>query len=339
MEVAEVVSLTREMLADWGTAAVLPAGVIDRSGSGRRFFRLHREDRTAERLLAMHYSLARRENGRFVEITRFLKDLGVPVPAIVAAREDLQVLWIEDLGAEDLATHETADWKAVRAPLYRAALQAVLPLHRVNESSDAFGLPELEPGFDEGLYRWEQDYFFEHFAANFSAAPPETLAGIQASPELHALAQALSAEPRHLLHRDFQSSNVMIRGGQAWLIDYQGLRWGLPEYDLASLLYDPYVSLTADQREELARHYHGLRAAAIGQSEPWETFRLRLDRCAVQRLMQALGAYGNLGLHRGQPDFLRHIPAAIARLREVAVDRGAAPVLAPALSLAESRVA
>ncbi|MCB1088379.1 MAG: phosphotransferase [Verrucomicrobiae bacterium] len=337
MEIAEVTALTREMLADWGRAAILPSGVIDRTGSGRRFFRLHREEAPEERLLAMHYSLERRENGRFAEITRFLGRMGVPVPAILATREDLQVLWIEDLGSEDLTTYESADWASVRAPLYRAALEAVLPLHRVNECEHP-DLPELEPGFDEGLYRWEQGYFFEHFAAHFSAAEAGALEEIQGCSELGALARALAAEPRHLLHRDFQSSNVMIRSGKAWLIDYQGLRWGLPEYDLASLLYDPYVSLDAGQRDELARHYHALRVAD-GWVDEWEDFERRLHRCAVQRLMQALGAYGNLGLNKGQPEFLRHIPVAVARLREVAVERGAAPALAPALSLAESRVA
>ena len=40
--------------------------------------------------------------------------------------------------------------------------------------------------------------------------------------------------------------------------------------------------------------------------------------CALQRLMQALGAYGYLGLVREKPDFLTHIPVALASLREVA---------------------
>jgi aminoglycoside/choline kinase family phosphotransferase len=41
------------------------------------------------------------------------------------------------------------------------------------------------------------------------------------------------------------------------------------------------------------------------------------DLCAMQRLMQALGAYGKLGHVDGRTLFLDHIPVAIARLREV----------------------
>ena len=50
-------------------------------------------------------------------------------------------------------------------------------------------------------------------------------------------------------------------------------------------------------------------------------------------------AYGFLGLVKGQRDFLRHIPVAATRLREIAVDRGAAPALAPILKLRVLEVA
>jgi N-acetylmuramate 1-kinase len=37
--------------------------------------------------------------------------------------------------------------------------------------------------------------------------------------------------------------------------------------------------------------------------------------CGIQRLMQALGAYGFLGLVKGNKTFLDHIPAAMDSLR------------------------
>ena len=336
MEISEIDALPRSTFPEWRDAGALDIDVIDRSGSGRRFFRMSQSGHPETKIIAMHYSLERRENARFAEITGFLDNIGVPVPPILGTDEAHQVLWQVDLGAADLASFAQEDWGKIRAPLYQAALEAVLPLHLVTESSIL--VPDLEPTFDEALYQWEQDYFFEHFAANFSEASEEVLAETRQSDDLRGLVRGLSAEPRRLLHRDFQSSNVMIRDGQAWLIDYQGMRWGIPEYDLASMLYDPYVKLSPEHREELAGYYHQLRLAA-GDDEGWETFRSRLDRCAAQRLMQALGAYGNLGLNKGQPDFLRYIPVAVERLQEIAVERGAAPSLAPVLSLRDSRVA
>lgn len=336
MEVSEIEAHTRREFADFEHNGALSTHLIDRSGSGRRFVRFCRS--TGASVIAMHYSTARRENCRFVEITRFLDGLGVPVPQIRSWCEARQLVWLEDLGAADLEGMKGDDWDTARAPLYRAALDAVFPLHRCPESAPPENLPDLEPGFDAALYRWEQGYFFENFAALFSDCPAERLAEIRESAELAQMAERLGSLPRRLIHRDFQSSNIMIHGGRPWLIDYQGMRWGLPEYDLAALLYDPYVCIEEAHREGLAWHYYGLKATA-GDGESWEDFSLRLRQCAAQRLMQALGAYGNLGLNKGQTIFLKHIPAALSRLREIAVAQKTIPALAPALSLKESRVA
>jgi aminoglycoside/choline kinase family phosphotransferase len=56
-----------------------------------------------------------------------------------------------------------------------------------------------------------------------------------------------------------------------------------------------------------------------------------LAMAACQRLMQALGAYGKLGVSDGKTAFLRHIPAAVANLQEVLASSGLLPGLAEAL--------
>jgi hypothetical protein len=117
------------------------------------------------------------------------------------------------------------------------------------------------------------------------------------------------------VHRDFQSQNIIIQNGQANLIDFQGMRPGLAEYDLASLLYDPYVELTEAERAELIAYYRG-RQLENGVTIDGD-LDLRLRLCAMQRLMQALGAYGFLGLVKGHKHFLQHIPNALRSLRTV----------------------
>jgi aminoglycoside/choline kinase family phosphotransferase len=129
---------------------------------------------------------------------------------------------------------------------------------------------------------------------------------------LREIAAQLAAEPRCLVHRDFQSQNVMIRDGQPAFIDFQGLRPGLAQYDLASLLLDPYVSLPAPERDTLFAHY-----LTVARVEKATHFRTLYDLCDMQRLMQALGAYGKLGHLDGRTHFLTHIPAAIPLLSEV----------------------
>ncbi len=104
-----------------------------------------------------------------------------------------------------------------------------------------------------------------------------------------------------------------MRNGRAHLIDFQGMRPGLAEYDLASLLYDPYVDLTEAERAELIAYYReqqGKKGITIDGD-----FDSKLRLCAMQRLMQALGAYGFLGLMKGHKHFLQYVPAAIKSLR------------------------
>ena len=54
--------------------------------------------------------------------------------------------------------------------------------------------------------------------------------------------------------------------------------------------------------------------------------------CAMQRLMQALGAYGYLGLVKGNSNFLAHIPTALASLTTIVGGIAGAEKLHAALS-------
>jgi aminoglycoside/choline kinase family phosphotransferase len=95
------------------------------------------------------------------------------------------------------------------------------------------------------------------------------------------------------------------------------MRPGLAEYDLASLVNDPYVDLAEAERTELIA-YHRCRQLANGNTiDGGLDFKLRL--CAMQRLMQALGAYGFLGLVKGHKHFLQYVPNALQSLRAVVV--------------------
>ena len=127
------------------------------------------------------------------------------------------------------------------------------------------------------------------------------------------MARELAGRPRRFIHRDFQSQNILIRGGEAVFIDFQGMRPGVAQYDLAYLLLDPYVTLTAAERVQLLGFYYGI---AGGEGISREEFDRVFWQCAAQRLMQALGAYGNLSLNLGKPHFRAHVAPALANLRE-----------------------
>jgi aminoglycoside/choline kinase family phosphotransferase len=128
-------------------------------------------------------------------------------------------------------------------------------------------------------------------------------------------AQLLLDAPRVVVHRDFQSSNVLCRRGRIALIDFQGMRPGPAAYDLASLLCDPYVQLTPAVRPRLLARYAALCPAQ------GESVKALFAWAAVQRLAQALGAYGRLaGL--GHRQFVAFIAPAAVTLEEMAAACG-----------------
>ena len=314
MKIERVREFSEKFIPDCDPGAI-HFEVIEKGGSGRVFYRVTDSARALS-WIAMAYSDDRPDNARFASITDFLLAHQIAVPAIVGRDEEAGFLLVEDLGSVDLGCFANSDWESEQRPAYEKSLRLVFDLHQLTEASQPKDLPELEFCFDADLYQWEQDYFFNHYVANFES---ENGLGLRTDPELGRLRDWLATLPRSLVHRDFQSTNVMFRNGDCFLIDYQGMRFGLPEYDVASMVYDPYVDLSGESLRELVSYYYELKQSA-GHSDSFEHFEKKLKACAVQRLMQALGAYGFLGIRKGKKEFLEHIAPAKERLRFVAED-------------------
>ena len=176
------------------------------------------------------------------------------------------------------------------------------------------------PPFDAALYRWEQEYFFEYLVEDFLG---QDASALRKNPAFTDLAERLGTVARHLVHRDFQSQNLLVKDGKVWLIDFQGLRRGRQEYDLASLIFDPYMDHSAEEREALLDLWE-----EIADERPEPTL---FHECAAQRLMQALGAYGNILKNRGDEWYRPHIATAARLLGEVTAGTALETPLAPVL--------
>ncbi|HSJ02824.1 MAG TPA: phosphotransferase [Verrucomicrobium sp.] len=319
----ELFELTRAFLTRWPAPTRLDA--ILKGGSDREFYRVQFESPTPSGVILMVYTLARPDNPRFVPATHRLESLKVQVPRIYAHDTENLCVWLEDLGHVDLHSFREQPWE-IRRPLYESTLREVAKLHGVDaDALPAEDVAEMELCFDERLYEWEQNYFLTHYFQGMQGRDASGAEWESAQDALKTLRLHLAGLPRGLVHRDFQSQNVLIRDGSAWLIDYQGVRPGLAEYDLASLLLDPYVALSVEERDELLAWYAGHTGRDL------ETLRQNYFLCAAQRLMQAVGAYANLSRNLGKPHFEEHIPVALERLREVCASH---PMLAPVTALA-----
>jgi N-acetylmuramate 1-kinase len=285
---------------------------IEKGGSDRKFYRIRCSANQA--LILVKYNLERDENRHYVEIAKFLGTHGIRVPKIYFHDEAEGLIWIEDLGEQDLYSYRHDSW-LVRRAFYESALDEIIELHSLPESVCVEMKEHLPAEFNTALYRWEQRYFFNNCLGRYFSVSESKRKELAALPHLREIAKRLASLPRVLVHRDFQSQNIIIQNGQANLIDFQGMRPGLAEYDLASLLFDPYVELSGAEGSQLISYYRQ-KQTDNGRTVDRQ-FDNTLQLCAMQRLMQALGAYGFLGLVRGHEHFLRYVPRAVRSLRDI----------------------
>jgi aminoglycoside/choline kinase family phosphotransferase len=278
------------------------AEFIGTRGSDRTFWRLVYGD---ERAIAIIYDAASRpENALYCAHARMLLQAGVSVPRVLADIPEKNVLAIEDCGREslqDVVSSPGVD----KVKFYKPVVQALAKFHLAGtEAALADNAPKLNPAFGPELYKWERE-LFEEFSVKgryaFDSIPPKVVE------ELEGVAMELGSQRPVLVHRDFQSTNVLVREDRSFaFIDFQGMRLGCAAYDLASLLYDPYVKLDEQERRILAKEY------ASAAPELASAVKL-LAKAAVQRLVQALGAFGRLA-SVGQDGFLKYISSALDNL-------------------------
>jgi aminoglycoside/choline kinase family phosphotransferase len=286
------------------------------AGSNRRLYRLFLPAGTL--ILAANPcppSRGPNENDSFVYLAGHLRKRGLPAPEVHAYSRKLGAYLIDDLDDDDLCgkirvglgDRELRD-------LYRRGIALLAKMQVTAAESLDTGRLHSPPRYDrELMLTWESGYFQREFLEGrlgFDPAP-ELLRG-----EYESLAgRAGRAGADFFLHRDYQSTNLKLYGGELWVIDFQGARFGPPQYDLAAFLLDPYVELPAGLREELMAEYLDdfLRRTSLDRSR----FLADFPTVALHRLMQALGAYAFLGRQAGKEAFLSFIPPALRLVDEV----------------------
>jgi aminoglycoside/choline kinase family phosphotransferase len=287
---------------------------IKRGASGRTIVRV--KSPIHEPFIGIHWTEEREDNAQFIPVGQFLKQAKLRVPAIIHERARYRVALVEDLGDISLLSMKDRPF-AQRLPFYRSAFEQIDRLFYAKPPKDF----HLMPPFDAALYRWEQLYFFEYLVEDHLGLDASAL---RKDPVFTELAERLGTVARHLVHRDFQSQNLLIKDDMVWLIDFQGLRRGRQEYDLASLVFDPYMDHSPQDREKLLELWE-----QVADERPEPTL---FHQCAAQRLMQALGAYGNILTHRGDEWYRPHIATAARLLGEVTAGTPLESPLAPVLA-------
>ncbi len=283
--------------------------MLSKRGSDRVFFRVEYGD--DKKAILIHYDPKRTENTYYADLGRFLRNIGVSVPEIYRHDQIKHFILMEDLGSIDLWSLRNEPW-SVRKALYEKAIENIKRLHSYPLADFPRHNVRIMDGFDESLYRWEHSYFLENFVIGICNIKGDSLNKHKIEGEVKSLIEKLLKSKQVLIHRDLQSQNNIIKNSISYFIDFQGMRTGNPLYDIASLLNDPYVSLSNNEKEYLLDLYEKDMFLEMDK----QLFRELFWCSSCQRLMQALGAYGFLGLKKGIDQFLDYIPAGVKNLME-----------------------
>ncbi|HDL20545.1 MAG TPA: hypothetical protein ENH30_04615 [Nitrospirae bacterium] len=287
--------------------------LIGTGGSDRRYYRIGSHGDTS---VVMKCKKSDDDFRRYIEYTLFLRKHSIPVPELKSTDPSNKSVLIEDLG--DMSLYSRLKYIRGRdriETLYKKALDILVLLH-TGVTDDVSNCPLLkEKVFDYDHFRWETGYFMERFVMGLRNMDTRDISGID--DEFHRLAVTADSFPKTVIHRDFQSQNIMIMKGDILrLIDYQGARMGPPAYDVVSILWDSYVRLDQDIRASLLNYYIRRMEKLADKKAHMRTFTDTLLLCRLQRHMQALGAFAFLAAGKGKRYFLRHIPEALRLLKE-----------------------
>jgi aminoglycoside/choline kinase family phosphotransferase len=302
-------------------------------GSGRTIVRLVGEKGTA---IGIRHNV-REENVAFLEFSRNFHRHGLPVPQIYAEDLSRGAYLEEDLGDTTLfefLSHNRVGTKI--APEVVSAYRKVvdtLPRFQIEADRDLnYQVCWPRASFDRQSIAWDLNYF-KYYFLKLSGIPFSEQALEDDFSRLTDF--LLTADCEYFLYRDFQSRNVMMRGGEPYFLDYQGGRKGALHYDIASLLYDAKADLPPKLREQLLDHYIGRLADFIDIQR--EDFMRHYYAYVYVRIMQALGAYGFRGFYERKPHFLQSVPYALKNLRWL-LQNAEVPVALPALMNAFKRM-
>ncbi len=315
----DILNLLKRLDPDSSNAQDLVFNQIHPDGSQRRFFRLdhHRLGRLVAILPPKESSKGIAESHSCWEIGCHLQKSGIPVPEMVGFEPSSGLILCEDLG--DIRLHDVVTGKeSLREKqlesLYQKIIKELLKMQLEGRRGFKSSWCWDSPRYDRSLMlEKESGYFLESFCRDYLRLEVDEVA---LGKEFSKLAtQASSAPADFFLHRDFQSRNIMIKADRVRLIDFQGGRLGPLGYDLASLLIDPYVGLSQQLQESLFSFYVEQLQDRIAYDE--NDFRLQYGALALQRNLQALGAFGFLAGKRGKSFFRTAIRPGLLSLQSL----------------------
>jgi len=261
----------------------------------------------------------------FVNIGNHLEANNIAVPKILGHDTLSGQVVLEDLGDIHLASmvNQSHNPSAIIA-LYKKVIDRLIDFSQTGiQNFDDNWTCQTASYSRELILEKECGYFMTAFIQNYLG---KDLLFESYAHEFGIIADnALKYAYEGLMHRDMQSKNIMIQNENIYFIDFQSARKGPLQYDLASLLIDPYVKLPDIIQKELLEYT--MFRLGIDSKASKEKFLECYQFCCLTRNLQFLGAFAFLSRIKGKKNFETYIPDAVESLKSNILGMASLPAL------------
>lgn len=247
---------------------------------------------------------------KYVDICYFLQKKRINVPKIYKFYPNFVIL--KNLG-RNFYSQINNGLKEKYLGKYQRILKEISKVHKIPLNSETIKV--FNKFFDLRVIRWEWQYFLENYVLNYKGYYGKKLnKWLYFSEVVINSCHNIFMYHKNLIHRDLQSTNIIFyTKDKPFFIDFQGMMIGNFLYDLASLIEDPYVSLPYWFKNKLLDYYFKINNSLLPLSRFYKYYK-------IQRLVQVLGAFAFLSIHKNKEFFFKHLKNSEIVLRDITIE-------------------
>ena len=252
----------------------------------------------------------------FLNMQDLFKRKEFSVPKILAQDDNNGFVLLEDLGSLSLEHYYL---KNHGLDFHKMALDWLWHLQEDVNSDDLETAFSVNQGLHEMIFAYQQ---FDHA---FLEDDKKKL-----FEEFRDISEKLVQPPLVPSHRDFHSRNLFIYKDQVYIIDFQDAGFYPVYYDLVSLIEDPYVALSDQEKQVLIKYYEKK------WNKSMDIYKFQLT--TIQRLFKAVGSFMSFFHLRGQNHHLKYIKSSLKQVESILVQWNEYPYFLKYVQLILSRL-
>lgn len=296
--------------------------------SSREYFRLKLEQKTnglksiclmkfnpENALKSDEANSAKLETFPFLDVLGYLKEGNIRVPEFLGGKVSDGLLFFEDLGDVQFLQKVQQQDIGEQFKWYKKAIDMLIDFQRHNFMQQSSDCIIFSRKFEYDLLMWECEHYLEWGIEELYQTKIPESDRKQFKKHFDEICSKLVRLPQIVVHRDYQSRNIMIKNEELVLIDFQDALIGPAPYDMVALLRDSYISLDEKLIEDIIDYYiekyNQSFEIKLKRDEFYNWFLLQ----TLQRKLKDSGRFVFIDRVKKNPFFLQFIPDSLSYVK------------------------